>query len=85
MSTYRLKTTVREFLKARKCYWYHPHNNGGRFVIPKAAFRDYIKRLETSESELQFVRLSLARYIPVLSLLALWWLAPTVKQLHFPS
>eukprot|EP00952_Eustigmatos_sp_NYUAD-ZCMA_P013002 51918-Eustigmatos_ZCMA.PRE.1 len=53
-----LKRAVKDFLVCRSLYYYHPNHNGGRFVVPRASFRDYIERLQRSESELEFMRIA---------------------------
>lgn len=67
---------VREFLQAREIGYYHPHHNGGRFVVPRSSLYAYFDRRRKEESELRFMRLTLMRYIPVASLLLLTVVLP---------
>jgi hypothetical protein len=72
----RTQVAVREFLQAREIGYYHPHHNGGRFVVPRSSLYAYFDRRRKEESELRFMRLTLMRYIPVASLLVLTIVLP---------
>lgn len=71
-----LKAVVRELLAARGLLFFHPPGNPGCFRVPRASLREYFEREHKAESELRFFRLTLLRYIPVASLVALVALVP---------
>lgn len=71
-----MQEAVRNFLGVRGIYWVHPSNNRGRLLVQQAALREYFERQKKSESEVKFFRLTLGRYIPVASLMALFFLVP---------
>lgn len=71
-----LQVAVREFLGAREIYWSSPPSNPGRLNVQKASLQQYFDRQRKAESEVKFFRLTLFRYIPVASLMALFFLVP---------
>jgi len=71
-----LQETAREFLGVREIYWSSPPSNPGRLMVQKASLEQYFDRQRKAESEVKFFRLTLLRYIPVASLMALFFLVP---------
>lgn len=71
-----LQETARDFLGDRGIYWSSLPSNPGRLLVQSDSLRQYFERQRREESKVKFLRLTLLRYIPVTSLLALLFVVP---------